>query len=56
MGLGIVRINNRRLILRRCIAEGGFSFVFEAEEMRTHQRFAVKKMIIQTPEQARQAR
>lgn len=48
-----VRLNDRRLMIRRQIGEGGFSFVYLVEDVGTGERFALKRVILQTAEQVR---
>ena len=46
-----VRVNTRELKLTRQIAEGGFSYVWAATDVRSGEVFAVKQVLCQTAEQ-----
>ena len=47
-------VNNRTFRVVRQLAEGGFSFVFLVES--AGEKYALKKVLTQVPEQAEQAR
>jgi serine/threonine kinase 16 len=51
-----LRINGRRLRVLRQLAEGGYSYVYLCEDLRTKQRYAVKQMLLQSHEQRQAAR
>jgi serine/threonine kinase 16 len=51
-----LRINGRRLRVLRQLAEGGYSYVYLCEDLRTTQRYAVKQMLLQSAEQRQAAR
>jgi serine/threonine kinase 16 len=44
-------VGTRELKLTRLVAEGGFSFVWAATDVRTGEAFAVKQVLCQSPEQ-----
>jgi serine/threonine kinase 16 len=49
-------VEGRSLVLDRVVAEGATGFVFMARDRRTGEVFALKRIIVQTEEQARAAR
>ena len=51
-----ITVNRRQLRVIERIGEGGFSFVYVAEDSATRTRYAVKRMLCQTTEQAQRAR
>jgi serine/threonine kinase 16 len=51
-----IRVNSRTLRVLRQLAEGGYSFVFLVEDLRTRHRYAVKQVLAQSPEARRAVR
>eukprot|EP00299_Pterocystis_sp_00344_P007056 c2094_g1_i1.p1 GENE.c2094_g1_i1~~c2094_g1_i1.p1 ORF type:complete len:310 (+),score=81.20 c2094_g1_i1:33-962(+) len=51
----LVKINNHTFKVKHQLGEGGFSFVFLVEDLRTGQLFALKRTYCQTPEQLKKA-
>jgi len=49
-----ILVKGIRYNIQKCIGEGGFSFVYLATD-NTGQKYAIKKMLIQTPEQKKEA-
>jgi len=49
-GSKVVRLNNRRLLIRKTLGEGGFSYVYLVKDMNDKQAYALKKMLCQTDE------
>ena len=49
----VVLEGGRSVILKRQLAEGGFGYVFLAQDSRSGDSFAIKKMLCQSDEQVR---
>jgi serine/threonine kinase 16 len=46
----VVHVNNRKLLIKRQLGEGGFSYVYEVKDAKDHRVYALKKMLCQTDE------
>jgi serine/threonine kinase 16 len=46
----VVRINDRKLYIKKALGEGGFSYVFLVKDSNDKQTYALKKMLCQTDE------